>query len=348
MGIDLSGTTPADPSRPKGILELIQEGIAGAGGIGAVLAGAVTGIVGGLVGAVQGIAGLIGGLFSLGRQDTARVDAARVAGENAIVENMSESLEHLDEIQRVGGAFMGTPAWTISNGERNPHPLPVNDDVPLSQGTIWHPPSLGWGTVTHHANGDADRGWIAQRSGVLELAEPGLWMIYFQASVLQGSAYPNDPADVWCYVRNTSTTIPVGTPRNGMDAYNRVTGAKSSTNLGDFHTYGRAGAYVGVRDTGEGGGNTVSGYFMCYLETPGWFITMSASAYKHFGGAASTFVFAQKVNSEDLRDDIEDLKDKIAAALPGENVPLDLDDAQIAAMVAEADAIDVLSEAPDE
>ena len=328
-----------------GILSIIQGGV-----------NLVVGAVDAVVNGIKSIFNSIGSLFGMSHRDTARVDAARVAGENAIVENMSESLDHLDEIQRVGGAYMHTGSWSIDYGERNPHPIPITAQFPLAQGTIWHPPTDAWPYALGHypnwSGNDTNRGQLAKYSGTLELAEPGLWMIYFQAAVLQGSSYPNDPADVWCYVSSNANYIPVGTPQLQMDAYYRPNGNKSSstpTQFNRIHTFGRAGAYVGVRDTGEGGGNTVSGYFMCYLETPGYFIHMSASAYKHFGGAASTFVFAQKVNSEDLRDDIEELKDQIAAALPGQEVPLDLDDAAIAAMVAQAQGIEVPDvEVPDE
>ena len=316
----------------------------------------VVGAVDAVVDGIKSIFNSVGSLFGMSHRDTARVDAARVAGENAIVENMSSSLDQLDEIQRVGGAYMHTGSWSINYGERNPHPIPITAQFPLSQGTIWHPPTDVWPYALDHyqnwSNTDANRGQLAMYSGTLELAEPGLWMIYFQAAVLQGSSYPNDPADVWCYVSSNDVHLPVGTPDPGMNTYSRTSGYKftvPSYGYERIHSFGRAGAYIGIRDTGEGGGNTVSGYFMCYLETPGYFIHMSASAYKHFGGAASTFVFAQKVNSEDLRDDIEELKDQIAAALPGQEVPLDLDDAQIAAMVAEAQGIEVPDvEVPDE
>lgn len=324
-----------------------------------IVQGAVNLVVGTVQAVVDGIAGIfnaVGSLFGAAHRDTLAVDAARVAGENAIVANMSESLDQLDEIQRVGGAYMYTGTWSIDYGERNPHPIMITAQFPLAQGTIWHPPTDAWPyALDHYQNwvgSHANRGQLAKYSGTLELAEPGLWMIYFQAAVLQGGTYPNDPSDVWCYVSSSGTWLPVGTPTSGMNTYSRTDGTRSTSDTfgyGSIHSFGRAGSYVGRRDTGEGGGNTVSGYFMCYLETPGHFIHMSASAYKHFGGAASTFVFAQKVNSEDLRDDIEDLKVQIAAALPGQEVPLDLDDTAIAAMVAQAQGIEVSEvEVPDE
>lgn len=351
MGIDLSGSTPVDPSRPKGIIEMIQEALSAPGGIGAVLAGVVTGIVGGLVGAVQGIASLIGGLLNLGRQDTAAVDQKRVEGELAIVENMSSNLEYLDEIQRVGGGFSLTPEWNISFGELNPHPVPLNQQFPLAQGTLWHPPSKEWLWSNNHtlAGSDSARGLIAERTGTLELLESGLWMLYFQAAVLQGGRYPNTPSDVWCYVTSQKDYVPVGAPQAGMDSYHRGTGAKSTSDVHGFaaiHTFGRAGQYIGTRDTSQGGGNTVSGYMMVYLDSPGWFVHMAQSAYKHFGGPASTFVFAQKVNSATLRGDIDQAKADLAAALPGTPITQQLDESAIAAMIAEAEAIDVMNEEP--
>lgn len=49
MGIDLSGSTPADPSRPKGILEMIEEAIGGVGGIGAAIVDGISGLLSGLI-----------------------------------------------------------------------------------------------------------------------------------------------------------------------------------------------------------------------------------------------------------------------------------------------------------
>ena len=54
MGVDLSGTTTADPSRPKGVLELIEDGIKGVGGIGDALAEGLNGIISGLIDMVLG------------------------------------------------------------------------------------------------------------------------------------------------------------------------------------------------------------------------------------------------------------------------------------------------------
>lgn len=357
MGVNLSGSTPTTPGTPGGIAQAIHDAIAAAGGIGGVLAGVVNGIIGGIVGGLQSIAGLIGGLFSLGRQDTAAVDQKRVEGENAIVANMSSSLEYLDEIQRVGGAYMDTPEWAIVNGEAFPHAVPLGGDTaphygafPLAQGTTWHPRAQPWtrssGDVLGSASGRIE---VAQRAGTLELLEAGLWMIYFQAAVLQGSGYTTTPADVWCYVSSQKDYIPVGAPQSGMSTFGRLDGVHRTSDIYGFnaiHTFGRAGQYLGTRDTTQGGGNTVSGYMMAYLDSPGWFIHMACSAYRHFGGPASTFVFAQKVNSSTLRGDIDQAKADLAAALPGQPIAQQLDEAAIAAMIAEAEAIDVTSEEP--
>lgn len=54
MGVDLSGTTPADPSRPKGIIELIQDGLLTFGGIGDLLAKGLNDIITGIVDMVLG------------------------------------------------------------------------------------------------------------------------------------------------------------------------------------------------------------------------------------------------------------------------------------------------------
>lgn len=365
MGIDLSGTTPADPSRPKGILELIQEGIAGAGGIGGVLANVVTGIVGGLVGAVQNIAGLIGGLLSASRQDTAAVDQARADGERAIVANMSSSLEYLDEIQRVGAAYMDVPTFRVNQGENFPHHIPLTAMYPLSAGARLIPPTV---PLTHSAgyhypsvlsipSETNSLRPLAQGCGQMELLESGLWLIHFQAAVLQGSAYPDRPVDVWCHVTAAeSEWLPVGPPEVNVQtgsarpgelaARSRVTGLLQYRNPSEQVAYGRAGSYVGDRNSDFAGGNTISGLVVAYLETGGWKVNLSCNSWEKNSGPMSTYVYATKVNSETLRQDIDQLKADIAAALPGQNVDLLMDEAAIAAMVAEADAIDVLSEEP--
>lgn len=361
MGIDLSGTTPADPSRPKGILELISEGIAGAGGIGGVLAGVVTGIVGGIVGAIGGIADLIGGLLNLGRRDTAAVDTARVEAENAIVEQMSASIDKLDEIQRFGGAYMDYPMFQFNYGEVRAHIIPLNAGVPLSRGTAMVAPSQ---PLTHSegatwagfmpADREQFRSRVAQGSGYLELMESGLWVIDFQAAVLQGSTHTDKPADVWCHITPAaSPLIPTAAPGFSEDwdtiagkqaTRHRVTGAYSEVTAAGFvAAFGRGKSYVGVEDTQFGGGVTVGGRMFVYLQSPGWKVTLSGTAFRRYSGASSTYVTATKVNSENLRTEIDTLKAQIAAAFPGQPVQPELDEAAIAAMVATAAEIDVLS-----
>lgn len=316
-----------------GILGIIQGGVN-------LVVGTVTAIVDG----IGQIFNAIGSLFGAARVDTAAVDAARVAGENAIVANMGAALDRLDEIQRVGGAYMDTGMWSINFGEVHPHPLPLTDGFALASGTYWHPPVLPWDLTGDNMDaGDLSRGWLAQRAGTLELQESGLWMIYFQAALLQGSLYRNTPANLWCYVTEQQHRVPVGAPPSTgtMDSYSRNNGGKYAYDPSQIVAYGRAGQYLGIRDTNQGGGNTVSGYMLCALPTAGWFVHLACTAYRHFGGASSTMVFATKVNSETLRDDIEDLKDQIADALPGQPTDQLLDEASINAMVAEAGNLEV-------
>ena len=350
MGVNLG---PANPEPGSGnILEQIFNGI---GGIGDALAGALTGLLQGLAGAVVGavtvvVGGLvgvinaIGSLFGAARVDTAAVDAARVAGENAIVANMADALDQLDEIQRVGGAWGDYPMWNLTWGEDNPHPIPLTKPFGLMQGCFWHPPSYVWqyGHGKTFANTDSDRGNLVQRGGTLELQESGLWMIYFQAALLQGTERTNTPADLWCYVTSDQFLAPVGTPPESgtMTMYSRVNGAKQDWPVNMIAAYGRAGQYLGVADTRYGGGNTVSGYMLAPLSSPGWFVHMAGTGYRHFGGASSTMLFATKVNSKSLRDSIEALKVQIAEALPGQPTDKLLDEGAIAAMVAEAGALE--------
>lgn len=307
----------------------------------------VVGVVDAVVGGITSIINSVGSLFGMSRADMAAVDKARADGEKLISQNMSSSLEYLDEIQRVGGSYASWPRWQISYGELNPHPLPLTDGLPLAQGAVWHPPVRAWEPNWDHTTtwvgNDASRGVLATLSGTLELMEPGLWMIYFQSAALQGSGYTSIPVDVWCYVTDEKDIVPVGSPKTGMEGYSRIDGTKYTTDplvYDSIHTFGRAGQYLGTRDSTQGGGNTVSGYMMCYLDSPNWFVHMACSAYQHFGGEASTFLFAQKVNSSTLRGDIDDKQAEIAAALPGIEVPKTLDEASISAMVAEAQQLE--------
>lgn len=312
-----------------------------------VVQGVVDVVVGGVTAIVDGIGQIfnsIGSLFGAARVDTAAVDAARVAGENAIVANMGAALDQLDEIQRVGGAYGHWEMFNLNYGEDHPHPIPLTEPFGLMQGCQWYPPTTSWtyGYGKTFADNDADRGALAQRAGTLELQESGLWMIYFQAALLQGNQRTTVPADLWCYVTNNSQRVPAGTPGTGdITTYSRIDGSKESWPDGHIIAYGRAGQYLGVSDTRLGGGNTVSGYMLCALKAPGWFIHLAGTGFRHFGGAASTFVFATKVNSETLRDSIEELKTQVAAALPGQSTDKLLDEASIAAMVAEAENLEV-------
>lgn len=322
-------------------------------GVIGLLQGAVSLVVGAVQVIVDGIGGVInaiGSLFGAARVDTAAVDAARVAGENAIVANMGAALEQLDEIQRVGGAYGHWEMFNITWGEDNPHPIPLTKPFgeppyALMQGVKWHPPTVSW----NYSNGqtlpdnDGTRGELARRAGTLELQESGLWMIYFQAALLQGTQRTNVPADLWCYVSSVPYLCPVGSPpaSGEMVAYARDNGSKVAFLPSQIAAYGRAGQYLGVADTRYGGGNTVSGYMLCALPSAGWFVHLAGTGFRHFGGAASTMVFATKVNSESLRDDIEGLKDQIAAALPGQSTDKLLNETSIAAMVAEAENLEV-------
>lgn len=321
------------------------------GALGQFVQGAVNLVVGTVTAIVDGIhqiANAIGSLFGAAHVDMTAVDAARVAGENAIVAKWGDALDQLDEIQRVGGAFAkwkNPSTIEVTWGEDNPHPLPINEEFPLAQGTQWHAPNQPWGywgTGTTWPDNDGARGNLARLGGTLELQESGLWMVYFQAALLQGTQRTTTPADLWCYVTNSQYLCPVGTPPESgtMPAYWRDDGGKSTLNVSQIAAYGRAGQYLGVADTRYGGGNTVSGYMLVPLDSAGWFVHLACTGYRHFGGAASTMLFATKVNSESLRDSIEELKTQIAAALPGQSTDLLLDEASIAAMVAEAEGVE--------
>src|SRR5699024_526876 len=156
---------------------------------------------------------------------------------------------------------------------------------------------------------------------------------------------------MWCHVTTAaSRSLPVGPPgltANGdaipglQMAIRRDTGVSTSSfSQGNIAGFGRAAAYSTSQQVSVGGGNTLFGMTYAYLETGGWKVSISDMSFEKFGGASSTFVVAQKMNSETLRDDIENLKSQIAAALPGHNVPLDLDEASIQAMVSQAGDVD--------
>lgn len=317
------------------------------------ISGFVVGVVQGVVDIVKGVSEAIGSLFNSGRVDVEKVDQARAAGEDAIVGAMSSSLEYLDEVQRFGGAYMreeDCKMFEVTWGEDNPHPLPLTTAYNLEAGTAFEPPTQG---LTHalgynYSNSDTTRGQLARATGVTRLDEAGLWLVYFQAAVLQGNLRTSKPSDVWCYVNSSDRFVPVGSPTTTtMTAYDRVTGAKvtdyPSANIAAF---GRAGSYVGVRDTDQGGGNTVFGMVPVYLTSPMWYVSMACTAWRHYPGGSSTFVVATKVNSKSIRDSIDNLQAEIAAALPGQTVPKLLTEAQIASMVQQAEDGDPVQGVP--
>lgn len=322
-----------------------------------VVQGVVDVVVGGVTAVVDGIGQIfnaIGSLFGAARRDTSAVDAARVAGENAIVANMGDALDQLDEIQRAGGAYMRYPFYDILNAETSIYVLPLSDPMPLQVGTRWIDPVFNTEIESGERFTDSSntRSAQARRSGQLELIESGLWMIFFQASVLQGNQYTSRPVDLFCHVTDANSPwLPVGPPGltstgsaiPGMQmARHRDTGDYGEVaESGFLQAYGRAGSYIGIRDTAIGGGNSVFGMVPALLPSPGWKVSLSVSTFARFGGPATTYVFAYQVNSESLRDDIDAMKVQLAQDLPGQSVDMLLDEASIAAMVAEAENLEV-------
>lgn len=328
----------------NGILSIVQGGI-----------NLVVGVVDAVVGGIKSIFNSIGSLFGAGHRDTARVDAARVAAENAIVDNLGDALDQLDEIQRAGGAYMDYEMFKIGAGGITPHILPLSAPMSLQEGTAWVAPHAPLAHVYGHiySNLSANYRTLATGSGYLELLEPGFWRIDFQAAVLQASEYYAEPAEVWCYVTDAnSSRYPIGVPGlswsgtplsdpNAYSSYDRVTGEFSTSATGDILAYGRSAAYVDQLETGWSGGNTISGTVFALLPSGGYKVTMSCAAWEHFSGGVSTFVMATKINSETLRADIETLKTQLAAALPGQSTALEMSDAEIAAMVSAAADLEV-------
>lgn len=319
--------------------------------VGAVVGG-VTAVVNGIVGVINSIAGL----FTATRVDMGKVDKARVDAENAIVENMSSSLEMLDEIQRFGGAYMDYPTYTYTNGEENTAVTPLNMQLPLAAGTSFTPPVS---PLNHPPNFNYPQGSsatsqsdFARGSGHLNLNESGLWLVFFQAAVLQGSAYVNTPADLVAIVTPSTSPLypneypgidgpgnPIG---NNILALHRSTGAQVTVPTDGFVlTYGRASSFVRTNTSKYGGGNTIFGVLPAYLPAAGWKVTLMGTAWRRFGGPASTNVIAYKVNSESIRESIDDLTEQIELALPGASTQLDLDEASIQAMVSEAQNVEV-------
>ena len=319
----------------------------------AIIQGGVNLVVGAVDAVVDGIKSIfnsVGSLFGMSHQDTARVDQARADGERAIVANMSASLEHLDEIQRFGGAWMDYPQFSSEYGDIDIRVLPLTTPLDLMAGTAWIPLQQPLTHSSGHSYGRNTAEMLARASGALELLESGLWVIDFQAAFLQGPLYADRPATVWCHVSPAGETwLPTGPPGqsasgdplDGQQARDRITGNYLVVPLDQIAAVGRATSYVRTSDTAVGGGNTLFGRVYVYLETGGWKVNLSSMAFTRFGGPATTFVNAQKVNSETLRQKIDALEDTIALSLPGENVPLDLDEAAIQAMVGQASEIEV-------
>lgn len=320
--------------------------------------GFVSEVVNGVIGAVQGIFDGIASLFSASSVDTAAVDAARVSAENAIVAQMADSLDMMDEIQRAGGAFMNYPMFYVNAGENYPYILPLSAGMDLQAGTRFVGPSdpltHNHGGVYSHSN--ESRARLATGSGYLELTEGGFWRIDFQAAMLQGPWGYADPAHLWCYITPASSPyIPYGAPGlnvsgssiSGVMARHRVTGDYvMQPATGFIRGYGRASSYVDQLESNFGGGNTVSGSLFALLPAGAWKVTLSSMCHKRFSGAASTFVYATNINSDSLRDDIEGLKDAFESALPGAYAPKTLTQSSINALSSEASAVTIPPIAP--
>ena len=334
------------------------------GGLGSLFADVINGVVGfvgGVVGSVVGVFESIGSLFFGVRNDVVNVDTARMAAENAIVANMSSSLEMLDEIQRFGGAYNGSYEFYRSDwGEQVAETVPLTHALALQAGTSFIAPNTPWSDYTSgvaRANTEDNRRLMARHSGSLQLNEPGLWLIYFRAGVLQGSQFTTRPADLWCYVTSATglgaNLLPVGSPGytddgqplvNGfgissVQCRDRDTGVKIQLPVGEILAYGRASSYVGTENAPTGGGVTLFGMVPAYLPDAGYKVSMAIQSYAKFGGPSNTSVVAYKVNSETLRDDIDALKSGIAADLPGEAVDKVLDEATIQDMINQSQGV---------
>lgn len=292
---------------------------------------------------VEQVGGRVSGLVKAARNDVVSVDTARANAENAIVDSMSSSLEMLDEIQRFGGAYCRAPQWSTTWGENTPDVLPLTDAFPLAAGTSFDPPVDPVPPSGTYPDNNASKEAMARKSGALQLTESGLWLIFFQAGVLQGSERITQPADVWCYVNNNRGYSPIGTPGMpyaGMTPSNgnyvaRLSGngVAASTSMANLAAWGRASSYVGLNNSRNGGGVTVFGCFPVYLQTANWYVTMSVQSWAKFGGASTSNVIAYKVNSESIRDSIDDLTEQIELALPGASTQLSLDEMGLEQMV---------------
>lgn len=292
---------------------------------------------------VEQVGGRVSGLVKAARNDVVSVDTARANAENAIVENMSSSLEMMDEIQRFGGAYCRASQWSTTWGENTPDVLPLTDAFPLAAGTSFTPPADPTPPSGTYPDDFASKQAMARKSGTLNLTESGLWLIFFQAGVLQGSERITQPADVWAYVSNDGSYAPIGTP--GMSylgltpasgnyvSRHKGTGSSSLSSMSHLAAWGRASSYVGLNNSRNGGGVTVFGCFPVYLQTANWSVTMSVQSWAKFGGASTSNVIAYKVNSESIRDSIDDLTEQIELALPGASTQLSLDEMGLEKMV---------------
>jgi len=322
--------------------------------VGAVVGG-VTAVVNGIVGVINSIAGL----FTTTRVDMGKVDKARADAENAIVENMSSSLEMLDEIQRFGGAYNGRyNSYRTEYGEQVAETVPLTHALPLEAGTSFvEPVDDDWDNYIDGfllKNTEGNRQYLARYSGHLVLNEPGLWLIFFRGGVLQGNLFTGRPADLWAYVTpNTGVRAnhyPCGQPGftdegnalpNYVTSRDRTTGYKTNFPNSEILAFGRATSYVGIENAQTGGGVSLFGAFPAYLPTGGYKVSMAVQSYAKYGGASTSNVFAYKVNTESLRTDIDTLKASIAAALPGDFTALSLTETAISQMVDEAAEVSV-------
>lgn len=356
MGINLSGATPTTPGAPGGILQAIQDAIESAGGIGGVLAGAITSIVSDITGAIGGLIGMVADMLSLGRADTHAVDLARVAAENAIANAMSSSLDHMDESVRAGGAYMAPTDWRLIGGDDHPHVMPLTDGFNVASGVAWLPrtiDTIGDDWLANPSTTTArlqKQGEIAMNSGALELLEGGFWLIFFQVAVRNATGWGGSSGAMrsWCYVTPVvDDRCPVGSPDGSTVAtYDRITGAYDEVTpvTGLVKAYGRSTGYISSESFP--GGFTQLGLAPAYLESGGYKVTLATQHTGHYGGAASTFVWAFKVNTETLRADLDALKAQIAADLPGQEVALQLTPEAIEDMRLAAQDIPVGQEEP--
>lgn len=319
------------------------------GGLGSLLLGTINGLVGVLAGAVGGLFQAIGGLFQGVRRDVAKVEKARADGEIAIVNSMSATSDMLDESVRFGAAYMKYGYWRLLDGDTNHHTVPLTTLFPYSKGTGMVGPYNEWTNYTEGitVSGGVDGyNTVAKVSGALELHEPGLWFIFFQSAgrFFNGwNGQGQGPSRTWCYVTpSASTRIPHG-PVNGSYVATRdmIDGNyQADTPVWNYlYGYGRATNYTGVQT--PDGGYTTFGMFPVNLPDVGGFkVSMAIQNDWHYGGPASTYVMALKINTGDMRQRIEDIQSQIAANLPGDIQPLELTEEQIENIIEEAQGLE--------